>query len=104
MNTNNNKIKVGDAFFVKGGANEHGRGTQVALVRKVTEQGKVFCVKFSQKTKNVVAKNYRLKSEDIINDLYTDRLPFMSWFWHQCTPSQQDNIVAFLESEDINNY
>ena len=50
-------IAIGDAFLVKGGSNSHGAGTQIALVRKITKQGNVYCFKISKRTASVVARN-----------------------------------------------
>ena len=86
MEINKDKIKVGDAFKVK--------GEEIALVREITKQGIIYCVKFSKEHKCVVAKKYELKIDDILQD----RIPFMSWFWHQCNTKQQDDIVYFLEN------
>ena len=94
MEIDKDKIKVGDAFKVKGFENTYGTVEEIALVREITKQGIIYCVKFSKEHKCVVAKKYELKIDDILQN----RIPFMSWFWHQCNPKQQDDIVATLEN------
>lgn len=93
------KIKVGDSFLIEGGGNDHGFGRQIALVRKISKQGNVYCAKFSQKNKCVIAKKHKLQIDKIVG-----RHPFMSWFWHHCNSSQQDSIVNFLEQNNIERY
>jgi len=74
-------IAIGDAFLVKGGSNSHGAGTQIALVRKITKQGNVYCFKISKRTASVVARNYRLETDHVI-----EAVDFNKWIAHQQHP------------------
>mgnify|MGYP001245199598 CR=1 FL=1 len=99
-----NKIKVGDAFELKSASDIFkigGGGRQIALVREVTLEGNVYCVKFSKWTGDIVSLKYELQLDDIAKDHYTGlpvQVSFMTWFWNICSHSQQDNIVACLEN------
>ena len=68
-------IRVGDAFLVYGGANQHGSGQQIALVNKITKYGNIYCEKFSIRRKKSIGKKCRLDVDDIISR-------FHQQIWH----------------------
>ena len=57
-------VFVGEAFEIYGGANHHGRGKQLALVHTITNQGNIYCYKFSMKGK-LIAKKFKLDLDDV---------------------------------------
>ena len=57
-------VYVGEVFEIYGGANHHGRGKQLALVHTITNQGNIYCYKFSMKGK-LIAKKFKLDLDDV---------------------------------------
>jgi|TARA_Y100000310_G_scaffold282689_1_gene304102 cell shape-determining protein MreC len=59
-------INLGDIFLVRGGANQHGAGHQIAIVNKITTHDNIYCEKLSIKRKKSIGKKCRLDLDDII--------------------------------------
>jgi len=61
------KVSVNDCFLVKSGGNQHGHGKQVAVVKRISKKGNVYCDKYRMKPVKCVAKNYKLEPDNIIS-------------------------------------
>lgn len=95
LNNYHKNISVGNSFLIEGGANDHGKGVQIVLVHKVTEQKgikRAYCYKFSIRNQSIIAKNHKLKWESIIRPF-----PFMMWINQDMSAVNADRLEEILD-------
>lgn len=58
-------INIGDKFKIEHGANQHGKGTALFEVKKITKSKNIYGLKTSLDTKRIFNKNHKLEISTI---------------------------------------
>jgi len=59
-------VYIGDKFQIQHGGNQHGKGTALFQLTKITKKGNLYGLKTSLDTKRIFNKNHKLNLDTLI--------------------------------------
>ena len=68
-------INVNDKFLIKHGANHHGHGTALFVVKRITKQGNVYGEKWHKSKDILINNNYKLEYDYILGRNFNESKP-----------------------------